>query len=243
MDIYQAIIQAYHDVDNAHGNIHIFQCLSNFYERYERTFTEDFNKEIYTLEFVMVTLMLHDIGLSEQICKEVGIKGNVENPEWRRENHHINSSVIFSSLWSNEFPEDTFCAQIKKYGFNDIVNSEIKCMIGADAIFHHRASVTQHTTLEKFLRTCDGLNTAEDLIKRHVIHGIRVRGKTDFDSCLECVYDHLEKKYTGSNAYSKKLPLEWGNRVYESEIQRLKSFSKEKFESLAKEFFDEEMKN
>lgn len=249
-DLIQAVLNAYDDVDKSHGSLHIQQCLKNAEFGYHKTDFQNCGSDFLSEDFVYLCVAMHDIGLSLRMCKEAGID-SVEDSKVRREFHNTNSAQIFDTIFDTiQYPEAH--AEYRKSmpkifsiidaGFGEVVFNEQLLAIGSHAILHHRASVSQITVLDKFLRTCDGINSAEDIIYRHVLHNYYVNGIKDFDELFYNVKNHLVKKYTGPDAYAKEVPLAWGNVKYQEELKRLKSFSVVQIRDLAKKYFDEETK-
>ena len=198
------ISEFYSDVDEGHGLRHITTCLNVA----EVGFKKDYEiSKKYDEDFVLFTVMMHDCGLSRNNLKKY-LKMNVSNmsDDEIREAHHINGPKVYAEVMKR-----------MPYSEQDVAD-------GIIAISEHRASVKQTTPLSNFLRSCDGLNTAEFILWRSYQYNYAHSEDKSLETVWKNARVHLYEKYCGPNPYCKELPCKWANEEFKREVAKLKKY-------------------
>lgn len=214
----------YYDVDRAHGKFHIETCYKNAVFGYPKTNNiKDLDKH-----FVYLCVIAHDIGCSIRTAKLFNYKYKTNNDV--RPIHNILGAEYFTKLYNMDSYEENkrilkvlFPIEKDFYIFKALCNNDGNVSKGSIAISEHRASVKQNTPLSEFLRSCDGLNTAEFIMMRAILYQIDNLHLTNERDIIIEAKTHLMEKYCGNNPYSKSLPNSWANQKFESERKILKS--------------------
>ncbi len=215
----------YSDVDRGHGYFHIQTTYENALYGYRLT------PEVkqYPFKFVVLCVIAHDIGLSKKVVSTFLPKYKNSSADELRELHHLNGAQVFEKMFSiekyynNKYNiQDLFLTEEDFLLFKKYIESDVLCEKGSKAISEHRASVSQSTDLSRFLRTCDGLNTAEFTMKRAILYNIDHCISKNKKEIIIQVKNHLMEKYCAEQHYSKDLPYEWANRRFQIEVDKLK---------------------
>lgn len=243
---YRAIMKFYDQyLDDSHNSHHIKQvvkCGMNWYGKMAKSDVW-FSEHVTYMMMVQLACLFHDIGMIEPVYNYISEKYKakiITNPgadkkKLIRDNHHWVSAEFFWELISQDFTSRAINFPFKIRGFNvnwlkglryDIPITLEEATLIKQAIEHHRASTASVFTLnsfDKFIRSCDGFNTAEGTFRRSANYNYaHAEDKNDWATIANKVRTHLHEKYTDKGAYAEHLPVKFIDDLRVKEIDKMR---------------------